>query len=118
VRFAFPEGLAERAGLSFAAGAPLAVEVALTAAGNYDRPPRSTSGRLYVETAEGKRVKRLSRLRSGEAKALRARLELPPGRYRLVVGGSARFGWFRARAFIVRSRPFDIVAAAPPSQGP
>ena len=110
--FAFPSGLADVGGLAFAEGAPIPVAVSLSAEGNYPRTARSASGRLYVETTDGERVKRLGRVHSSDGKPLRERLSLAPGRYRLAVSGSARFGWFRSSAFVVRSRPFSVVVRA------
>ncbi len=111
VVFTFPRGLGDREGLAYAAGTPIPVTAALATGGQYRRAPRSASGRLYIETTAGERVQHHGRLHSSDRKPLRQTLELPPGRYRLVVSGSARFGWLSATAFIVRSRPFDVVPA-------
>ena len=110
VTFAFPKGLPDQATLAYAQGARIAVDVAVTTEGaNYPKPARSASGRVYVETTDGAYVRRFGRVYSSDRKPRRQILGLGPGRYRLVLSGSARFGWLSSRAFLVRSRPFRIL---------
>ena len=115
-QFGFPVSLASADGLSFAEGIEIPVAVMLSADVNSRKPVRSASGRLYLETTDGTRVARFGRVRSRAASPLKARLAPPPGRYRLVVRGTMRFGglwsWLglSGRSFVVRSRPFEVVS--------
>jgi len=109
-RFTLPSGLGHRPGLAFEEGSPLTVTAALEARGNFRKPVRRAAGTLRVETADGAPVQRLGRVSSGGTQPARAVLRLPPGCYRLAIEGSVSFGWFSGQPFVVRSRPFEVIA--------
>jgi len=105
VEFSLPPGLKDFPAPTYREGPRLTFTAKLTTEGTYGRSIRSASGRLVIETTDGRQVRDLGRIRS-DARAIAAAAELPPGNYRLAVVGRARFGWFSSRAFVVRSRPF------------
>lgn len=112
VHFAFSEGLVGQAGLAYREGAPVSIKASLTKDGNYGQPIRRAGGSVQVETTEGRMVRRLGAIRA-EGPAVSALLsDLPPGRYRVAVRGTASFSGAKDREFVVRSRPFEVVSAA------
>jgi len=110
VEFTLPPGLDDFAAPTYPEGSELTFLAKLTTEGRYGKPIRSASGRLTIETTDGRKVCDLGRIRA-DAKPVGAAAKLPPGTYRLAVHGRARFGWFSSRAFVVRSRPFKVISA-------
>jgi len=110
VEFSLPPGLKAFPGPTYREGSRLTFTAKLTTEGTYGRSIRSASGRLVIETTDGRQVRDLGRIWSDGA-PVAAAAELPPGNYRLAVVGRARFGWFSSRAFVVRSRPFRVASA-------
>ncbi|MFP4058736.1 MAG: family 10 glycosylhydrolase [Candidatus Brocadiia bacterium] len=109
VSFDFPPGLEELAGLAYGGDSVVTVPVSLAARGNYRHPVQRATGRVWLETTAGERVRRFRRVR-GDGAPLAVTFQLEPGRYRLVVRGSVAFGWLSWRSYVVRSRPFEVVS--------
>jgi len=107
----FPDGLAGPPGLCYAPGSRITITVRLTREGDYASPISSASGSLTVETTEGHTVLDLGTLSSEEGEPKTIELNLPPGRYRLVVSGTATLADGSERDFVVRSRPLQVLPA-------
>lgn len=109
VQFVFPQGISDQPSLTYPLGSEITVEVSLTGEGNYAAPIARASGSVWLETTAGSAVRELGELSSDDAGPIAVKIEAPPGRYRIAVGGTVSLSSPEDRKFVVRSRPFEVI---------
>jgi uncharacterized lipoprotein YddW (UPF0748 family) len=110
--FMFGAGTPGRVGPAYPQGASAGFQVVLSAESNYGEPLRSAVGGVWLETSEGRSVRRLGSVGLGDPLSLTTALDVAPGAYRLAILGAAGLSSSGSREFIVRSRPFEVLPQA------